>query len=144
MALLAFVLQTLHPSCQSARHVVGRVYLIRANICPSSPAGVTAAATWDVDLMYERAKAMGAEFRGKGMNVCTVSSHRRVPASPRPLTIASSLQVALGPMTNLARIVRDSRGFSFSSFRSIAGIDAMLHVAGRWPQLGRLWWRSVL
>jgi beta-glucosidase len=30
------------------------------------PAGVTVAATWDKDLMYERGLYMGQEFRGKG------------------------------------------------------------------------------
>lgn len=33
------------------------------------PAGVTIAATWDRVLMYERGRALGAEFRGKGVNV---------------------------------------------------------------------------
>lgn len=32
-------------------------------------AGVSAAATWDKDIMYERGLAMGAEFRGKGAHI---------------------------------------------------------------------------
>lgn len=43
------------------------------------PVGVNVASTWDRDLMNGRGSAMGAEFRGKGINV------------------------ALGPMMNLAR-----------------------------------------
>ncbi|PWZ01809.1 hypothetical protein BCV70DRAFT_221559 [Testicularia cyperi] len=33
------------------------------------PAGVTTAATWNRDLMYQRAAALGSEFVGKGVNV---------------------------------------------------------------------------
>lgn len=33
------------------------------------PSGLTAAATWDRDLIARRGAAMGAEFRGKGANV---------------------------------------------------------------------------
>lgn len=33
------------------------------------PAEVNAASTWDLDLIYQQAQAMGAEFRGKGINV---------------------------------------------------------------------------
>lgn len=32
-------------------------------------AGVSAAASWDKDVMYERGLAMGAEFRGKGAHI---------------------------------------------------------------------------
>jgi beta-glucosidase-like glycosyl hydrolase len=33
------------------------------------PSGITVAATWDSDLMYERAVAIGGEFRDKGSHV---------------------------------------------------------------------------
>lgn len=33
------------------------------------PAQVNAASTWDINLIYQQALAMGAEFRGKGVNV---------------------------------------------------------------------------
>lgn len=33
------------------------------------PAGITTGATWDKSLIYERAVAMGKEFRGKGANI---------------------------------------------------------------------------
>lgn len=33
------------------------------------PAGVTVAATWDHDLIYERANKMAKEFKGKGVHV---------------------------------------------------------------------------
>lgn len=32
-------------------------------------AGVSAAASWDKDVMYERGEALGAEFKGKGAHV---------------------------------------------------------------------------
>ncbi|KAF1842339.1 glycoside hydrolase family 3 protein [Cucurbitaria berberidis CBS 394.84] len=33
------------------------------------PAGITAGATWDKDLLYRRGVAIGEEFRGKGVNI---------------------------------------------------------------------------
>jgi beta-glucosidase len=33
------------------------------------PAGITTGATWDKSLMYQRAVAIGQEFRGKGVNI---------------------------------------------------------------------------
>ncbi|KAK2772669.1 glycosyl hydrolase family 3 N terminal domain-containing protein [Colletotrichum kahawae] len=39
----------------------------RADLTSVLPAGLTAAATWDPDLMYRRAVAIGEEFRAKGM-----------------------------------------------------------------------------
>jgi beta-glucosidase len=33
------------------------------------PAGIQTAATWDVELMYQRGEALGEESRGKGVNV---------------------------------------------------------------------------
>lgn len=33
------------------------------------PAGVTIASSWDKEMMYDRAFAMGQEFKGKGSNV---------------------------------------------------------------------------
>ncbi|RPB03455.1 hypothetical protein L873DRAFT_1826144 [Choiromyces venosus 120613-1] len=40
-----------------------------ADLITAFPAGITTGATWDKDLMYQRANAMGAEFRGKGIHV---------------------------------------------------------------------------
>lgn len=42
----------------------------RADLTSVFPAGLTAAATWDADLMYRRAVAIGEEFRAKGMHAC--------------------------------------------------------------------------
>jgi hypothetical protein len=33
------------------------------------PAGITAGATWDKDLLHRRGVAIGEEFRGKGVNI---------------------------------------------------------------------------
>ncbi|ETS74383.1 hypothetical protein PFICI_14249 [Pestalotiopsis fici W106-1] len=41
----------------------------RADLTSVFPAGLTTAATWDRDLMYQRAAAIGDEFRAKGMHV---------------------------------------------------------------------------
>jgi len=40
-----------------------------ADLITAFPAGITTGATWDKELMYQRANAMGAEFRGKGVHV---------------------------------------------------------------------------
>ncbi|CAI0642192.1 unnamed protein product [Colletotrichum noveboracense] len=40
-----------------------------ADLVSVFPAGLTTAASWDKGLMLERAKAIGEEFRGKGINV---------------------------------------------------------------------------
>ncbi|CAE6507267.1 unnamed protein product [Rhizoctonia solani] len=40
-----------------------------ADFASQFPAQVTVAATWDRELIYERAAALGAEFRGKGIHV---------------------------------------------------------------------------
>lgn len=44
-------------------------------------AGVSAAASWDKELMYERGSAMGAEFRGKGAHIY-LGYVRRPPSYP--------------------------------------------------------------
>jgi hypothetical protein len=41
----------------------------RADLASAFPAGLTTAATWDVKLMYQRGRALGDEFRGKGAHV---------------------------------------------------------------------------
>lgn len=40
-----------------------------ADLVSIFPAGVTTAASWDRDLIYKRAFALGSEFRGKGTNI---------------------------------------------------------------------------
>jgi beta-glucosidase len=51
------------------------------------PAGINVAATFDKGLMYKRAKAMGAEFKQKGVHV------------------------ALAPMTNMGRVAAGGRNW---------------------------------
>lgn len=41
----------------------------RADLVSVFPAGLTAAASWDKDLIYQRALALGSEFRDKGSHV---------------------------------------------------------------------------
>ncbi|KAJ7762672.1 glycoside hydrolase superfamily [Mycena metata] len=68
-----------------------------AQFVSAFPAGINAAATWDTGLIEARGKAMGAEFRGKGVNV------------------------ALGPMTNMGRQAASGRnweGFGADPFLS--------------------------
>ncbi|ODO05538.1 hypothetical protein I350_04589 [Cryptococcus amylolentus CBS 6273] len=67
------------------------------------PAGINAAATFDKDLIYARGYAMGQEFKGKGAHV------------------------ALGPMTNLARVAaagRNWEGFGGDPYLSGWATDA--------------------
>jgi beta-glucosidase len=40
-----------------------------ADLASVFPAGVTTAATWDKELMYQRGSAMASEFRAKGAHV---------------------------------------------------------------------------
>ena len=47
----------------------GPTALNRADLISVFPAGLTAAASWDRDLIYERANALANEFRDKGVHV---------------------------------------------------------------------------
>ncbi|KAJ6459974.1 glycoside hydrolase superfamily [Mycena sanguinolenta] len=76
-----------------------------ADFVSAFPAGINAAATWDLDLIRARGEAMGKEHRGKGVNV------------------------ALGPMTNLARqpaAGRNWEGFGADPFLSGAATVATI------------------
>ncbi|KAJ7182195.1 glycoside hydrolase superfamily [Mycena crocata] len=78
-----------------------------ADFVSAFPAGINAAATWDVDLIEKRGKAMGKEHRGKGVNV------------------------ALGPMTNLGRQAaagRNWEGFGADPF--LAGVATAATIKG--------------
>lgn len=71
------------------------------------PAGLTVASTWDKELFYRRGKAIGAEFRGKGINV------------------------ALGPMTNLGRVAAGGRNWEgFGADPYLAGIATEQSIKG--------------
>ena len=78
------------------------------------PSGISAAATWDTDLMYDRGVALGEEFRGKGAHV-----HLGYVDRPK----------------------RASR--SRSSYPLLINSQADDRSDGaarpRWPQLGRIW-----
>ena len=41
----------------------------QADLASAFPAGLTAAATWDKDLIYRRGQAIAEEFRNKGAHV---------------------------------------------------------------------------
>jgi len=45
---------------------------------------MNAAMTWDRKLMYERGYAMGAEFKGKGINVALGPVVGSIPLLPYP------------------------------------------------------------
>ncbi|KZS91574.1 hypothetical protein SISNIDRAFT_413800 [Sistotremastrum niveocremeum HHB9708] len=71
------------------------------------PAGINAAMSWDKDLILQRGQAMGAEHRGKGVNV------------------------QLGPMMNLGRDAaagRNWEGFGADPF--LAGVASALTIQG--------------
>lgn len=86
------------------------------------PAGINAAMTWDVDLIQQRGAALGAEHRGKGVNV------------------------VLGPDMNLARVPaagRNWEGFGADPFltgvasaRTIQGIQSQGVIACAKHMLG--------
>ncbi|OTB07148.1 glycoside hydrolase family 3 protein [Hypoxylon sp. CI-4A] len=68
------------------------------------PSGITAAATWDRELMYKRAVAMGQEFRDKGAHVL--------------------LGPSTGPMGRHARGGRNWEGFGPDPYLAGASINA--------------------
>ncbi|KIJ29627.1 glycoside hydrolase family 3 protein [Sphaerobolus stellatus SS14] len=67
--------------------------------------GINTAATWDRDLIRQRGAAMGAEHRGKGVNV------------------------ALGPMTNMGRVAAQHQKRSFAC-RTQGVIACVKHFVG--------------
>ncbi|KAF7314428.1 Fn3-like domain-containing protein [Mycena kentingensis (nom. inval.)] len=76
-----------------------------ADFVSAFPAAINAAATWDLDLIRRRGKALGEEHRGKGVNV------------------------ALAPMTNMARVAAGGRnweGFGADPFLSGAATAATI------------------
>ena len=71
------------------------------------PGAIHIAATWDRNLFYQRAAAMGQEFRGKGINF------------------------ALGPMMNIDRNARGGRNWEgYGSDPYLAGENAFAFVQG--------------
>ncbi|KAJ7093688.1 beta-glucosidase [Mycena epipterygia] len=78
-----------------------------ADFVSAFPAGINVAATWDVDLMEARGKAMGQEHRGKGVNV------------------------ALGPMTNMGRQAAAGRQWEgFGSDPFLSGVATAATIQG--------------
>ncbi|KAJ7138341.1 beta-glucosidase [Mycena epipterygia] len=78
-----------------------------ADFVSAFPAGINAAATWDVNLIKARGTAMGQEHRGKGVNV------------------------ALGPMTNMGRQAaagRNWEGFGGDPF--LSGVATAATIEG--------------
>lgn len=51
----------------------------RAEFITVFPSGITAAATWDRNLIYQRAHALGEEARGKGTKVLLGYVHAMIP-----------------------------------------------------------------
>lgn len=72
------------------------------------PAGITVGATWDKSLIYDRAVAMGQEFRTKGVNVC--------------------LGPTIGPLGRKPRGGRNWEGFGADPV--LQGVGAYLTVKG--------------
>ncbi|KAA1473309.1 hypothetical protein DENSPDRAFT_866018 [Dentipellis sp. KUC8613] len=71
------------------------------------PAAINVATTWDQDLIYKRGQAMGAEHRGKGVNV------------------------ALGPMTNMGRVAAGGRNWEgFGADPYLSGVSTAQTVLG--------------
>ncbi|KAK7036371.1 Fn3-like domain-containing protein [Favolaschia claudopus] len=83
------------------------VRLAKAGSVSAFPAAINAAATWDTNLIEARGRAMGAEFRGKGVNI------------------------ALGPMTNMGRQAaagRNWEGFGGDPF--LSGVATAKTITG--------------
>ena len=83
------------------------VRLASGNSTTALPAPVTLAATWDVALARQYGSTMGAEARGKGV------------------------EVQLGPMMNLARVYQDGRAFEgYGEDPYLAGAMAATEITG--------------
>ncbi|KAJ6533509.1 beta-glucosidase [Mycena capillaripes] len=78
-----------------------------ADFVSAFPAAINVAATWDVDLIEARGKAMGSEHRGKGVNV------------------------QLGPMTNMGRQAAGGRNWEgFGADPFLSGVATAATVEG--------------
>ncbi|KAJ7881142.1 glycoside hydrolase superfamily [Mycena olivaceomarginata] len=78
-----------------------------ADFASAFPAGINAAATWDVDLIKARGVAMAQEHRGKGVNV------------------------ALGPMTNMGRVAAGGRNWEgFGGDPFLSGVATAATIEG--------------
>ncbi|ETW82695.1 glycoside hydrolase family 3 protein [Heterobasidion irregulare TC 32-1] len=78
-----------------------------ADFASAFPAGINVAATFDRSLIYRRGRAMGAEHRGKGVNV------------------------ALGPMTNMGRVAAGGRNWEgFGADPFLSGVASAETVRG--------------
>lgn len=83
------------------------VRLASGNSTTALPAPITLAATWDVALARQYGSTMGAEARGKGV------------------------EVQLGPMMNLARVYQDGRAFEgYGEDPYLAGAMAAAEIPG--------------
>ncbi|KAI0975664.1 glycoside hydrolase family 3 protein [Xylaria arbuscula] len=80
----------------------------RNDLVSEFPSGITVAATWDSDLMYRRAVAIGEEFRAKGIHV--------------------ALGPVTGPMGRSARGGRNWEGLGPDPY--LAGVATNASVAG--------------
>ncbi|KAH8596964.1 glycosyl hydrolase family 3 N terminal domain-containing protein [Bisporella sp. PMI_857] len=80
-----------------------------ADLISVFPSGVTTGATWDKELIYQRAKAIGAEFRGKGINI--------------------GLGPAAGPLGRHALGGRNWEGFSVNPY--LAGVAMQNSIRGQ-------------
>ncbi|GAP91798.1 putative beta-glucosidase 2 protein [Rosellinia necatrix] len=86
----------------------GPAGVVRSDGVSAFPAGITIAATWDRDLMYRRAVAIGEEFRAKGAHV--------------------ALGPSTGPMGRSARGGRNWEGFGPDPY--LAGVATNASVLG--------------
>ncbi|KAF7303827.1 Beta-glucosidase [Mycena indigotica] len=78
-----------------------------ADLVSGFPTPINAAATWDVDLIGARGRAMGEEHRGKGVNV------------------------ALGPMTNMGRVAAGGRNWEgFGADPFLSGVATAATISG--------------
>lgn len=93
------------------------------------PAGIHVAATFDRSLLYEYGKALGSEFRGKGINV--------------------ALAPVAGPLGRVARGGRNWEGLSADPYLAGAGMGAItkgIQEQGviATAKVSRNWWRGLL
>ncbi|KAF5382907.1 hypothetical protein D9757_006328 [Collybiopsis confluens] len=89
-----------------------------ADFVSAFPAAINVASTFNRTLMQQRGAAMGAEFRGKGVN----GEFSNFVASASWIDLDTTFVVALGPMMNLARSAgRNWEGFGGDPYLSGEG-----------------------
>lgn len=115
----------------------GPLSLRQSSYASVFPAGLTTAATWDKDLMYERGARIGSEFKAKGANIILgfVSIYSIKFLSTYWSTAGSPVA---GPLGRSARAGRNWEGFSVDPY--LTGVAFSQTIKGTQSQNVQGWY----